>query len=129
MRALSRLVLIVAVLVACGPEASEGPGESSDSGITGTVLIGPTCPVETEDEPCPDKPIEAEIRVLRDDEVVTTVRSGADGRFRVVLDPGDYVLEAVEPNPGSPPSARPLPVTVPEGAFVDVDVLLDSGIR
>ena len=89
------------------------------------------CPVVQEGVPCPDEPFEAEIRVLEkgSTEVVETVRSGADGQFRVDLAPGDYVLEPVSPNQGAPPFAGPLDVTVEQQAFTEVTVLYDSGIR
>jgi hypothetical protein len=93
------------------------------------VLLGPTCPVEQANSPCPDKPMQTEVRVLdAQGEEVTKVPSGADGRFTVTLDPGTYTLVAALPS-GGPPSAQPVTVTVVAHAFADAQVLVDSGIR
>jgi hypothetical protein len=124
MRAISILLLL---LVAC---AGRGPSSSSDSGIRGTVLLGPTCPVETLESPCPDRPLaDVEIRVLRGGDVVATVRSDGEGRFAVALDPGRYELQAVVEEGGPGMSAKPVDVLVTNGAFTEVNVPVDSGIR
>jgi hypothetical protein len=120
------LALLLAALAACGA----GGRAPSDSGIKGLVLIGPMCPVVQEGVPCPDKPFEATIKVRKvGGKVVATVRSGRNGRFRVSLAPGRYVLEAVWPNPGAPPSAAPVLVRVRAHAFTRVTIHFDSGIR
>lgn len=124
MRAISILLLF---LVAC---AGRGPSSSGDSGIRGTVLLGPTCPVETLESPCPDRPLaDVEIRVLRESDVVATVRSDDEGRFAVALDPGRYEVQAVVEEGGPGMSAKPVDVVVTNGVFKDVNVPVDSGIR
>ena len=68
-------------LAACG--ASELLGPESPQGIQGVVLLGPMCPVVRADDPCPDQPYEAWIEIRNaSGEVVTGVRSDAEGRFR-----------------------------------------------
>jgi hypothetical protein len=58
---------------------------------------------------------------------VTRVRSGSDGRFRVGLRPGAYVLV---PESGDPfPTASEQEVTVEEGVYAEVTVAFDTGIR
>jgi Carboxypeptidase regulatory-like domain len=124
MRAMSILLLF---LVAC---AGRGPSSSGDSGIRGIVLLGPTCPVETLESPCPDRPLaDVEVRVLRGGDVVATVRSDDEGRFAVALDPGRYEVQAVVEEAGPGMSAKTVDVPVMNGAFTDVDVPVDSGIR
>jgi hypothetical protein len=124
MRAISILLLF---LVAC---AGRGASSSGDSGIRGTVLLGPTCPVETLESPCLDRPLaDVEIRVLRGDDVVATVRSDGEGRFAVALDPGRYEVQAVVEEGGPGMSAKPVDVVVTNGVFNDVNVPVDSGIR
>ena len=110
------------VLAGCGSDASV----AGDSGIGGVVVRGPTCPVEMIGSPCPDLPVAVTIRVLSDGEEVTTVRSDDAGRFRISLEPGEYVLEV---RTQTPESARPIPVRVDEGAFAQVTVTIDTGIR
>jgi hypothetical protein len=125
LRLLTLALVLAAAAAGCGGRAAP-----ADSGIEGRVLIGPMCPVVQEGVPCPDEPYEATIRV-RDEsgEVVATVRSAADGRFRVDLVPGRYVLEPVAPNEGAPPYAGPLEVQVAAHAFTPVTITYDSGIR
>jgi hypothetical protein len=129
---------------------------SPDTGIRGIVLLGPTCavqpgptggaepgvtpsPVGTPDpsftpgpaptaaDPCVT-PFVAEIVILdRRNAEVTRVRSGPDGRFEVLLPPGDYT---VAPVPGDPyPTAPAQAVSVTAGEFTEIEIDYDSGIR
>jgi hypothetical protein len=101
-----------------------------DSGLEGQVLIGPLCPVVQEGVPCPDEPYAAAIQIRNESgEVVATVRSGDDGRFRVNLRPGQYDLVPLSPNEGAPPHAAPVAVRVQPHAFAPVTISYDSGIR
>jgi hypothetical protein len=127
MRRTVALSVLLLFLVACAGRASSPSG---DSGVRGTVLLGPLCPVETMESPCPDRPLpDVQVQVLQAGDVVTTVRSDGDGRFTVALDPGDYVLQAVVEEGGPGMSAKPVDVTVTSGAFAEVTVPVDSGIR
>jgi hypothetical protein len=99
-----------------------------DSGIRGTVKLAPTCPVQVADAtPCV-APYEAELVIVdRDGRETARVRSAADGAFEVVLAPGAYTIVPV---PGDPfPTATSLDVTVVPGAFEEVEINYDSGIR
>ncbi len=126
-RTVALWVVLLLSLVACANRASSPSG---DSGVRGTVLLGPTCPVETIESPCPDRPLaDVEVQVLQGDDVVAAVRSDGDGRFTVALDPGDYVLQAVIEEGGPGMSAKPIDVMVTSGAFAEVTVPVDSGIR
>lgn len=94
----------------------------------GTVHAGPTCPVQREDAPCPDQPVETTLRLLRGDgSVAATTRSQPDGSFRIAAVPGRYRLVADAP-PG-PGGCAPADVTVEWGRFTPVDVACDTGIR
>lgn len=129
MRRLSLVSLLVLLLLtAC---ASDGGDEAAaSSGVRGQVLLGPTCPVVNEGSPCPDEPVGGvEVRALTDGETIAETTSGEDGRFELELPPGRYTLEAVV-DPGGPGMfAKPVAVTVTAGAFVEVVVPVDSGIR
>ena len=127
-----RIIVVVAVLaglVACGGATDQSAVR--DSGIEGLVLIGPSCPVVVQGQDCDDKPYAGEVRVVdrANGRVVETARSGADGRFRVALAPGDYTLEPVSPNAGGLPFGKPVDVTVRPHTFEQVTVSFDSGIR
>ncbi len=58
---------------------------------------------------------------------VARVKSDSDGRFSAVLEPGTYVIRAASAQ--SPPSLKPVTVTVQAHQFTDVVVPFDSGIR
>jgi len=122
-------VLLTTYAIASGVRK---PLNTSESGIEGQVSIGPMCPVERPDRPCPDKPFAASIEIQNQDEQGRhlTVRSDADGRFRVKLEPGRYKLTPMAPNPGAPPHAPgPQAVTVESGKYTHVTIKYDSGIR
>jgi hypothetical protein len=121
-------ILLLLAAAACAREASTADGSS---GIVGRVLAGPTCPVQVEASPCPDRPVEALVRVLAasgEGAPVTSFRSREDGTFRVALEPGRYLLVPKVRGTGAL-TARPVAVTVRPGEFARVDVLLDTGIR
>ena len=114
------------LLTACGSADLLGP--SALQGIDGIVLLGPQCPVQGPGNVCPDRPYQAWIDVRGSGGGrVTRVRSGEDGRFRVGLRPGRYVLE---PESGSPfPTASEQEVDVEDGVYAEVIVSFDTGIR
>lgn len=122
------LALLTLALSACG---AGGPTNPPDSGIRGLVTLGPTCPVQTENDPEPCATTYAatlEIHEQASDKLVTTVSSGADGRFEVRLAPGTYRIV--------PQVAEVLPIAAPvddivvaAGQFTEVQVDFDSGIR
>ena len=123
-----RSLLLGAILAAsaCGADALLGP--DAPQGIDGLVLLGPQCPVQTLNDPCPDLPYTAWINI-RDSGggLIERVQSGDDGRFRVGLNPGSYVLD---PESGSPfPVASAQDVQVEPGTYSEVLVSFDTGIR
>ena len=100
------------------------------SGVRGVVTLGPLCPVQREDQPCPDGPFVAML-VLRDAAggEVGRVTSGVDGSYQIAAAPGAYVLDP-QPLDGRPlPYAGPIEVAVAAGAWTTLDVGYDSGIR
>ena len=99
-----------------------------DSGIEGIVTIGPMCPVMQEDVPCPDQPYQAALTVLSTSgEKITQFQADENGRFRVELAAGDYVLHPESSN--SLPFAADIPFTVNEHKFTLLEISYDSGIR
>ena len=119
-------VMVLFTLAACSEDDLLEPGAAQ--GIEGIVLLGPQCPVQTLEDPCPDLPYEAWINVRSAaGESVTRIRSGEDGRFRIGLRPGQYVLN---PESGDPfPVAGEQDVEVGAGAYVEVVISFDTGIR
>jgi hypothetical protein len=116
-------LLFVLLLAACLPTP-----QPSDSGIEGVVTIGPICPVVQENVPCPDQPYPAALTVLTaSGKKVTQFQTDQQGRFRVDLAPGDYVLHPESPN--GLPFAEDIPFRVDAHKFTRLEVSYDSGIR
>jgi hypothetical protein len=80
---------VLAVAGGCGssPEPS--------SGIAGTVEWA-SCGVPLAPQGCTSGPAPATLRILRGGEVVRVVKVGADGRFRIPLEPGRYEIDPEE---------------------------------
>jgi hypothetical protein len=117
-------MLGIILLGACRAAASPEPGA-----LEGRVWIGPMCPVVVAGTECPDQPYAAELDVADEGgDIVTTVRSGEDGRYRVSLAPGEYTLIPRSPAAGLP-FADPIPIVLAAGETTVVDVHYDSGIR
>lgn len=88
------------------------------------------CPVVSEASPCPDVPLAAKITVLSEDNTeVATTESDAAGRFQISLPPGEYVLRPTNLESSLLPRAMEVKVTVVSGAFQDVTLQFDSGVR
>jgi hypothetical protein len=129
-----------AALLALGACAGVGlPGAAATAaaagaGISGRVLAGPTCPVESVPPApaCAPRPLRASLRIERaaGARPVATVRAAADGRFRVTLDPGTYVVVALRyGGSGLPRPPGPIRVRVRAGRYTAVTVTYDTGIR
>jgi len=123
-RSLAAFLVCGILLAACRATAATG-----DSGIEGHVWVGPMCPVVQEGVDCPDLPLEADLEVQDSlGRVVARARSGADGTYRIPLAPGAYMLVPQSPSLGLP-FASPVPLTIQNGLWNEVDVYYDSGIR
>jgi hypothetical protein len=75
------------------------------------------------------KPYDATLRIRRQStrKIVAKVRSGDDGRFKLRLRPGHYLIEPVSKQPY--PRAEPEAVLVRAHRFTRVTIMFDSGIR
>lgn len=97
------------------------------SGIDGQVILRPVSPVEWPGM-VNQRPYEALIGVADGaGRHVAEVRSDPDGRFRIILEPGTYLL-----HPESDaiyPQAPAQTVTVTKDQFTPVHIIYDSGIR
>lgn len=105
-----------------------------DSGISGRIVAGPTCPVESVPPApgCAARPLRATLLIRRvgGHGGATIVRSAADGRFRVGLAAGTYVVRALARAgatlPRPPATSR---VQVRVGRYTFVTITYDTGIR
>ncbi len=106
------------------------PGQNS-SGIEGEVVMGPTCPVERfpQEPGCGEQPYQATVRIktLDGKKVVAEFTSDKDGKFKVALAPGTYL---VDPEVGRVyPRASTQEVVVVKNVFTHITIQYDSGIR
>ena len=120
------LALIFLILAACAPKPTIS--KNSDTGVEGIATIGPMCPVMRIDTPCPDKPFQATLTVFTtSQQKVTQLQTDANGHFKIELAPGNYILHPESKN--IMPHANDIPFTVTAGAFTQVNISFDSGIR
>jgi hypothetical protein len=87
--------------------------------------------VERADEPCPDRPVETTLRLVRSDgSVAATGKSNSDGTFRIAAPPGRYQLVAdYGSHPGGPGGCPPVDVVIEPDRYSSADVACDTGIR
>lgn len=117
------LGLLILLLTACTPSPTP-----TDSGIEGQVFIGPMCPVVQEGQECADQPYQALLTVLSPDgREIVQVQTDEQGRFKIPLAPGEYILRPESPN--VLPYASEQPFVVEAGRFTQITVTYDSGIR
>jgi hypothetical protein len=130
-------------LLGCGPQPAQGGSTPGDSGVQGVVVTGPSCPLGSTVSECPAEPVQTDVQVLEapspagsdagreagaGGKIVSVAHSDSNGRFRVNLAPGSYVLQAVPPS-DSTLLAKPTPVEVKAHEFTRATVVLDTGIR
>jgi hypothetical protein len=117
------LGIFMLILAACSAKP-----ETTDSGIEGQVFIGPNCPVMKIGQECPDEPYQAVLTVNSlGGERIVQVQTDEEGRFRIPLEAGEYILHPESPN--TLPHAEEQTVAVEDGKFTEVTVTYDSGIR
>jgi len=115
--------LMILFLSTCSMDAAP-----ADSGIEGQVLIGPMCPVVQMGQECPDQPYPATLTVNSPNgRKIVQVQSDAQGRFKISLAPGDYILHPESPN--GIPYASEQSFRVEAGKFTQIVVSYDNGIR
>src|SRR5215204_2892952 len=120
------LKFIIGVLILLLATCSTQPAVTATaSGIEGQVFIGPVCPVVQQGQECPDQPYQATLVVnnLNGREVVK-VQTDIQGRFKIQLEPGEYILHPESPN--VMPFAGDQTFTVAAGRFTQIRVTYDS---
>ena len=100
----------------------------SGRGSYGIISAGPTCPVERLGQPCPPRPVIAEVVAYAGEgRTVATTQSDTNGDYRLTLAAGQYTLVVVTSNgfPRCPNTA----LTVTDGPPSRADISCDTGIR
>lgn len=106
----------------------------NNSGVEGTVTYGPTCPVQhLPPEPtCEPRPyvVDIAIKSLDGKTTIAQTSSGADGRYKINVKPGSYLIQTVNLR-GSIESLGEYSgkVTVFNNKFTHLDIEIDSGMR
>ncbi len=127
MRRLTWCFFVVALVCAgCGSDASQAP-KAMETGVIGQVYRGPTEPVCVVDDPCVET-FAAAFHVYRDDLKILDFHTGPDGRFKLNIGPGEYIIVPDASAPILFPEGQARAVTVPEGAVVTVRLDFDTGI-
>ncbi len=104
------------------------PSPPPGTGVYGYVTAGPTCPVERPDQPCPPRPVTAEVDALdASSALVAKGQSDAAGRYSLSLAAGSYTLTV---SSGMTfPRCPAIAVTVHAGTPTRADISCDTGIR
>jgi len=121
----------VAALCLVGCSGSSGADPSPDSGVSGRTVVDQGCTVIRGSTPCPTEPLRARVVAIHAGSTATagSTESDVDGRFRISLPPGQYVLHPQNLSGAPVPTAMPVPVEVRSGSYVEVTVQFDSGVR
>lgn len=128
MRILLALFLIsLIVFPGCHRSASK---KQLASGIEGQVLLGPLSPKVSSENPVTDRPYKATLNILNlEREQIARIQTDKEGKFKLALEPGEYIISPVAPNPFNPPYPEEQQVTVKPNEYTSVVVRFDSGIR
>ena len=120
--------LLIGVLILALATCSIYGPTPRGSGIEGQVLLGPMCPVVQQGQECPDQPYPATLTVNSLNRVpIAQFQSDEQGRFQVMLAPGEYILHPESPN--GLPFAGDQSFIVETGHYTQITVHYDSGIR
>ena len=103
---------------------------SEETGVQGQVLRGPVVPGPVTEGQADEEPFSASFHVLDGRKVETAqFRSDKEGRFRVVLAPGEYTIIPDASAPILFPTRQTKTVRAPAEGFAEVVLRFDTGIR
>ena len=123
-----RIQFVIGILIILLATCSTQEAATADSGLEGQVFIGPVCPLVGPGQECPDQPYQALLTVnSAEGGRITQIQTDQQGRFRLTLRPGQYILHPESPN--AMPFAGDQAVTVETSRFTQLFVKYDSGIR
>ena len=122
------LAILVVGLVSCTERAPGIPTPTPESGIVGVVKLWPGCPLMISGSPCPDRPWQGTVQAFSlQGELVGSAHTDKEGVFRLPLAPGVYDLKPFTFDDF--PTAKLKRVSVEAGAFGNVSLRVDSGLR
>ena len=99
--------------------------------MEGRTLVDAGGPLLRPGEARPQPPVEALIAIMPagGDSVAAQTTTDAEGRFRVALPPGSYVLHARNTTGAPVPTVMPVHLQVRPGLWTQLTVRFDSGMR
>jgi hypothetical protein len=107
---------------------------ANKNGISGYIHMGPICPVERypADPNCADKPFinaKVDITIKSNGVLASSVKSDANGNFRVNLSPETYIVKISSETNSILPRCEQKEITVTANKFASLDISCDTGIR
>lgn len=99
--------------------------------LHGHILAGPVCPVERLDNPCPPPPVVGRAVYVKDQQsgnILYSLTTDANGYFFADLPQGNYLVEVAKQGISSNKSG-PHQITIASGQTVNLEILVDTGIR
>jgi len=123
------LALFLALLFMTGSLSYGESDASRGSGIEGVVMVSPTRPgpIKKGSE-VPRAPLPSAVFSVGNEKgAVTSFTTDSDGRFRLSLSPGHYVVSLAEKR--FPRPCGPFEVDVESGKMTSVEWHCDSGMR
>lgn len=127
------LVLLALCAVACQPPgtvAAPPPSSPGTGSLTGLVTRGPMSSVERPGIANTTAAVGIELVIRKSDGTpAATVRTDAQGAYRVTLPPGTYEVRAGQLSGMDFTKSLPATITIVAGQETRLDVRIDSGVR
>jgi hypothetical protein len=102
--------------------------DSLSSGIEGVIMVSPSHPGPTrKDEPDAAPAANITFAVMKADAKIASVTTDAEGRFRIALPPGQYIV--LRGDPGARVGHWRFEAEVKPGEMTSVRWVADSGMR
>lgn len=125
---IARSLLAAAALASVAACGAQSPGSTSGSGLYGSVRVSPSSPVCLAGKAC-SKPAHGFKLVFSGGGRTVTAKTDAQGRYRVRLAGGRYLVLAAGMTQLPKRGLQPGAVTVPDARFARRDFVFDPGIR
>jgi hypothetical protein len=126
----ANLALFLAFLVMNGSLASAESNSSRGSGVEGIVMVSPVWPgpiKKGSEKPNMAPVASAVFSVANEKGTVTSFTTDSEGRFRLSLSPGHYVVSLTEYRFARP--CGPFEIDVESGKMTKVEWRCDSGMQ
>jgi len=121
-------LILAAICLAIGLHTAM-PVRAAETGIRGTVLRGPIHPGPSMAGQSDEAPFRATFTVSDSGRKVARFESAVDGRFEIMLPPGQYAIIPDATTLILFPGRQEKIVTVPEDGFAEVTLRFDTGMR